>query len=57
MPSLKALTDDFQQSDPLARDPEVLLLFSVMMKHVGDMMTDFLPTVFESLCASTLVMI
>lgn len=57
MPSLRALADDFTNSDPAVRDPEVLVLFSVMMKHVGELMVDFLPTIMQSLCQSTLQMI
>jgi len=57
MPSLQTLTEDFMNSDPTARDPEVLLLFSVLIKHTGDMMADFLPTVMVSLCQPTLQMI
>lgn len=57
MQSLQQLTDDYANSDPSARDPEVLVLFAVMMKHVGDMMADFLPTIMQTLCQSTLLMI
>jgi exportin-1 len=52
MPSLQQLTDDFMN-----RDPEVLLLFSVLLKHTGDMMSDFLPTIMVCLCQPTLLMI
>jgi len=57
MQSLRELTEDFMNSDPNARDPEVLLLFSILMKHAGDLMADFLPTIMLALCQSTLGMI
>lgn len=50
MQSLQQLTDDYANSDPEARDPEVLLLFSVLIKHTGELMTDFLPCVLTNLC-------
>ena len=33
LPTLKSLVDDYQQSTTDARDPEVLLLFSTMIKQ------------------------
>jgi exportin-1 len=57
MSQLRDLTEDYTNSSPNARDPEVLLLFSVMLKHAGDLMADFLPTIMQSLCQSTLQMI
>jgi len=45
MNALRQLTDDYANSDPNARDPEVLVLFAVMMKHVGELMADFLPNI------------
>jgi exportin-1 len=57
MNALRQLTDDYANSDPNARDPEVLVLFAVMMKHVGELMADFLPNIMQTLCQSTLGMI
>ena len=57
MQQLQQLTEDFMNSDPDARDPEVLLLISVLIKHTGDLMADFLPSIMTSLCEPTLQMI
>lgn len=54
LPTLKSLVDDYQQSDPNARDPEVLNLFSLMFKKMGDMLKSFLQSVIFNLCNSTL---
>jgi len=42
LPTLKTLVDDYQNSDPNARDPEVLLLFATMLKRMGELMSGFL---------------
>ena len=36
LPRLKNLVDDYQNSDPDSRDPEVLMLFAVLLKRQGD---------------------
>lgn len=57
MPTLKTLVDDYQQSKADARDPEVLLLFSTMMKCMGLALSGFLESILSGLCQSTLEMI
>lgn len=42
LPTLKSLVDDYQQGRPDARDPEVLQLFSTMMKCMGVALSGFL---------------
>ena len=54
LPTLKTLVDDYSASDPNARDPEVLNLFSLMFKRMGDMLKSFLQAVIFNLCESTL---
>ena len=57
LPTLKTLVDDYSQSDPNARDPEVLNLFSLMFKKMGEILKSFLHSVLYNLCESTLQMI
>ena len=40
-----------------ARDPEVLHLFSTMIKHMGEMLHNELPIIYDGLCASTLAVV
>jgi exportin-1 len=42
LPTLQGLVEDYQQNDPNARDPEVLMLFATMLKKMGDMLSGFL---------------
>ena len=57
LPSLKLLIDDYQQAAPDARDPEVLSLFSTMVKHMGENLTNEIPAIIEGLCQTTLAMV
>jgi len=57
LPTLKALVDDFQNSDPNARDPEVLLLFATLFKRMGTHLAGFLQHILINLCDTTLTMI
>jgi exportin-1 len=57
LPTLKTLVDDFQNSDPYARDPEVLLLFATMFKRMGELLSGFLTQILINLCDTTLSMI
>lgn len=41
LPTLQALVEDFSASDANARDPEVLQLFSTMMRQEGPMLQGF----------------
>jgi exportin-1 len=57
LPVLKNLVDDYQQSDPNSRDPEVLMLFAQMIKKMGPMLHDYLSQILFNLCETTLQMI
>ena len=57
LPTLKTLIDDFQNSDPYARDPEVLMLFATMFKRMGELMSGFLSHIIFNLIDTTLAMI
>lgn len=57
LPSLKQLIDDYKIAAQDARDPEVLLLFSTMIKQMGEQLHNELPIIYEGLCASTLSVI
>ena len=54
LPTLKSLVDDYQTGAPQARDPEVLLLFSTMLKKMGELLSGFLQQILYGLCESTL---
>ena len=54
LPQLKLLVEDYQQANINARDPEVLLLFSTMMKHNGENLAGLLPEILQTLCSCTL---
>lgn len=54
LPSLKMLIDDYRQNVPDARDPEVLHLFSTIIKRMGGQLMSELPVIYEGLCVSTL---
>jgi len=57
LPSLKLLIDDYKANAQDARDPEVLHLFSTMIKHMGESLHNELPVIYDGLCASTLAVI
>ena len=57
LPTLQGLIEDYHQSDPNARDPEVLMLFATLIKKQGDMISGFLEQVLFHLCETTLDMI
>lgn len=57
LPTLKTLADDFQLSDPNARDPEVLMLFATMFKKMGELLIGYLSSIINNLCHTTLQMI
>jgi len=48
---------DYMRSDPLARDPETLMLFATILKKDGANLAQFLDSILQSLCSSTLTMI
>ena len=54
IPTLKTLVDDYQAGAPEARDPEILCLFSTMVKHMSASMQNFLDQILFGLCQSTL---
>mmetsp|Transcript_28813 Transcript_28813/g.38431 ORF Transcript_28813/g.38431 Transcript_28813/m.38431 type:complete len:97 (-) Transcript_28813:1239-1529(-) len=54
LPQLKLLIDDYKANTHDARDPEVLHLFSTMIKHMGEQLQTELPVIYEGLCAPTL---
>lgn len=35
LPTFQSMVTDYQQSDPNARDPEIMMLFAVLMKKEG----------------------
>ena len=57
LPTFQTMVSDYQQSDPNARDPEILMLFAVLMKKEGQYLSGFLNQILFSLCASTLEVI
>ena len=57
LPQIKGLVEDYQQSNPDARDPEVLMLFATMSKKLGPVLHDFLNQILYNLCETTLEMI
>lgn len=57
LPTLQSLVEDYQMSDPNARDPEVLMLFSTMITKMGGLLQGFLQQILYNLCDSTLEMI
>ena len=57
LPQLKLLIDDYQQASPDARDPEVLLMFSTMVKQMGENLSNEIPAIIDGLCNSTLTMV
>lgn len=44
------MVQDYQQSIPETRDPEVLLLFATILKKQGDYMSQFLENILQGLC-------
>lgn len=54
LPSLQVMVQDYQQSIPETRDPEVLLLFATILKKQGDFMSQFLENILQGLCQPTL---
>lgn len=54
LPTLKGLVEDYQQGTAESRDPEVLVLFATIFKHMGNRIQEFLHTVALGLCESTL---
>jgi exportin-1 len=38
LPTLQGLVEDYQLSDPNARDPEVMMLFATMLERMGDLL-------------------
>ena len=57
LPTLQGLVEDYQLSDPNARDPEVLMLFATMLEKMGELLQGFLQQILYNLCDSTLEMI
>ena len=57
LPTLKSLIDDYRNSDPQARDPEVLMLFAMMFKKNGEVLAQSLEQIQTQLCEPTLQMI
>ena len=57
LPTLQGLVEDYQQNDPLARDPEVLKLFATLLKKQGNVISGFLQQILYNLCETTLVII
>ena len=51
------MIDDYKANAQDARDPEVLHLFSTMIKHMGEQLQNELPIIYEGLCASTLAVV
>lgn len=57
LPKLSELIVDYNSNVPNARDPEVLSLFSTMIKKMGDKMNQYVPDILNCLFESTLTMI
>lgn len=57
LPTFQTMVQDYQTSDPNSRDPEILMLFAVVMKKEGEVLSGFLNQILFSLCQSTLEMI
>jgi len=57
LPSLQELMSDYSKSEPMARDPETLLLFATILKQDGQNLAQFLNSILGNLCTSTLGMI
>jgi exportin-1 len=57
LPTLQELMLDYMNSEPLARDPETLMLFATILKKDGHNLAQFLDSILVSLCQSTLNMI
>jgi hypothetical protein len=57
LPTLQELVNDYKNAYLDARDPEVLGLFSILFKKMGEMLQSFLKEVVFGLCESTLEMI
>ena len=51
------MIDDYKANAHDARDPEVLHLFSTMIKHMGGNLQNELPIIYDGLCMSTLTVI
>lgn len=55
--TLQNLIDDYRGAHPDARDPEVLMLFSLLLKKLGEVLAGSLTQIMDGLCESTLDMI
>jgi len=55
--TLQNLIDDYRGAHPDARDPEVLMLFSLLLKKLGELLAGSLAQIMDGLCESTLDMI
>ena len=57
LPKLSELIVDYNGNVPSARDPEVLSLFTSLIKKMGDRMNQYIPDILNCLFESTLSMI
>jgi exportin-1 len=57
LPKLQGLIEDYHQSEPNARDPEVLMLFATMLDKMGGHIEKSLLHILIHLCDPTLEMI
>ena len=57
LPPLESLINDYNSSQFEARDPEVLMLFSILIKKIGDYLAPSLLPIVNGLCDSTVLMI
>ena len=57
LPKLSELIIDYNSNVPNARDPEVLSLFTALIKKMGDRMNQHIPDILNCLFESTLSMI
>lgn len=57
LPKLSELIVDYNGNVPNARDPEVLSLFTSLIKKMGDRMNQYIPDILNCLFESTLSMI
>jgi exportin-1 len=57
LPTLQAMVEDYQTSDPFARDPQTLMFFATLLKKEGQHLTNILNQLLVGLCQPTLDMI
>lgn len=57
LPTLQAMVEDYQNSDPFARDPQTLMFFATLLKKEGQYLTNILNQLLVGLCQPTLDMI